>query len=134
MTLVNNINSTQNNNTVAKTQSLDKDAFLKLLITQLNNQDPLNPMEDKEFIAQMAQFSTLEQIQSMNKTLEGTNSLISEVGNAISDQLSYENATLLATNKEILQQLLNLNNAIKEYGIRPSKDAEIATIEQEESL
>lgn len=134
MTLVNNINSTQNNSTIAKTQSLDKDAFLKLLITQLNNQDPLNPMEDKEFIAQMAQFSTLEQIQSMNKTLEGTNSLISEVGNAISDQLSYENATLLATNKEILQQLLNLNNAIKEYGIRPSKDAEIATIEQEESL
>lgn len=134
MTLVNNINSTQNNSTIAKTQNLDKDAFLKLLITQLNNQDPLNPMEDKEFIAQMAQFSTLEQIQGMNKTLEGTNSLISEVGNAISDQLSYENAALLLTNKEILQQLLNLNNAIKEYGIQPSKDAEIATIEQEESL
>jgi len=48
---------------------LDRDAFLKLLITQLRYQDPLNPMEDKEFIAQMAQFSSLEQMQQMNRSL-----------------------------------------------------------------
>ena len=127
---MNNINNTQNNVTTAKQQNLDKDAFLKLLITQLSNQDPLNPMEDKEFIAQMAQFSTLEQIQAMNNTLEGTNDLISQVGYYISDHLSYENAALLSTNKEILQQLLNLNNAMKEYGIKAPDNNETNPIDE----
>ena len=49
---------------------LGKDAFLKILITQLSNQDPLDPLQDKDFIAQMAQFSTLEQMTNMNKSIE----------------------------------------------------------------
>lgn len=49
---------------------LGKDAFLKLLITQLQHQDPTNPMDDREFISQMAQFSSLEQMQNMTKTME----------------------------------------------------------------
>lgn len=45
---------------------LGKDAFLNLLVTQMRYQDPLNPTSDKDFLAQMAQFSSLEQMQNLN--------------------------------------------------------------------
>lgn len=50
-------------------KQLDKNAFLKLFVAQLANQDPLEPASDTEFIAQLAQFSTLEQMTSLNTTM-----------------------------------------------------------------
>lgn len=49
---------------------LDKDAFLNLMVTQLRNQNPLEPMDNTQFISQMAQFSALEQAQNSNKTIK----------------------------------------------------------------
>lgn len=49
---------------------IDKDEFMQLLITQLQNQDPLNPMENSEFTSQMADFASLEQLQNINGNLE----------------------------------------------------------------
>ena len=60
-----NAKNTAENGRTASSE-LGKDDFLKLLITQLQNQDPTSPMENTEFIAQMAQFSSLEQMTNMS--------------------------------------------------------------------
>ena len=67
----------QLNPTRQPTQNLGRDDFLKILITQLSYQDPTNPMQDKEFIAQMAQFSSLEQMTAMAKDFSKLTAMIS---------------------------------------------------------
>src|SRR6266700_7792333 len=53
-----------------KTKQLGKQDFLKLLLAQMQNQDPMKPMDDSQMIAQMAQFSALEATQSLQQTLQ----------------------------------------------------------------
>lgn len=55
---------------------LGKDDFLKLLMAQMTNQDPTNPLDNTEFVAQMAQFSTLEQMNNMSNNFEKLASLM----------------------------------------------------------
>lgn len=88
--------------------SLDKEAFLKLLVTQLANQNPLNPVEDKEFIAQLAQFSSLEQMQNLNKNLIS-------MGEEIIHTLDYLHLNSLQANAEILNELINIREALESY-------------------
>lgn len=57
----------------AATQILGKDDFLKLFVTQMQHQDPMNPTGDKEFMGQMAQFSSLEQLTNVAKALDEMN-------------------------------------------------------------
>lgn len=59
----------QNQTKTAGSNTLGKDDFLKILMTQLQNQDPTSPMQDKDFIAQMASFSTLEQITNLSDSI-----------------------------------------------------------------
>ncbi len=71
---------------------LGKEDFLKLLVAQLSAQDPLNPMDSREFTAQLAQFSALEQMTNVNSSLEdllkaqqamGNSSMISLIGKMV---------------------------------------------------
>lgn len=88
---VDSLNKELGNGKVFKTE-LDKDDFLKILITQLQYQDPTNPMQDKEFIAQMAQFSSLEQMTNMAASFGKLSSIIN----------SSEAQSMLGRNVEIL--------------------------------
>jgi flagellar basal-body rod modification protein FlgD len=62
--------SSQQTTTPSSTTQLGRDTFLRLLTTQLAHQDPMQPQADGEFIAQLAQFSSLEQLTQMQATLE----------------------------------------------------------------
>src|SRR5690625_4527155 len=80
----------------APSPDLGKDEFIKILMTQLQNQDPLNPMEDKDFIAQMATFSQLEQMMNMASSIDTLvhNQLVSPViqySHMIGKEVAYEN-------------------------------------------
>ncbi len=50
--------------------ALGREAFLRLLVTELKNQNPLDPVDNREFVAQLAQFSALEQMQGVNQRLD----------------------------------------------------------------
>ena len=62
---------------------LDKDAFIKLLVTQMQYQDPLEPQENSEFVAEMAQFSSLEQMTNMASKLEDINTLVGNIDTSV---------------------------------------------------
>src|SRR6266567_1558434 len=58
-----------------KTKQLGKDDFLKLLLAQMQNKDPMKPMDDSQMIAQMAQFSALEATQQLQQTIQQNNNV-----------------------------------------------------------
>ena len=71
---VNSVGQTSGTTTTSslpnRADAMGRDAFLKLLVTQLQHQDPTKPQADGEFIAQLAQFSSLEQLTQMQQTLQ----------------------------------------------------------------
>lgn len=84
---------------------VDKDLFLRILTTQLRNQDPTQPMEDREFVAQLAQFSSLEQISNLNQAF-------AQFMNSRQDDISQFSAMM---NKEVTWT--NEETGAKETGV-----------------
>lgn len=101
--------------------TLGKDDFLKLLMAQLNNQDPLKPMEHQEFSAQLAQFGSLEQLQNIHKGIE---SLQGGMGNESKmSALGMIGKTITANGNEVdLMEGQSVNLAFtKKDGVTPVK-------------
>ena len=69
--------------TLPTTNGMGRDEFLKMLVAQLKNQDPLNPMDGKDMAAQLAQFSTVEQLIAMNKSMDESKAAQAEMTDAI---------------------------------------------------
>lgn len=88
--------------------SLGQDAFFEILITQLQNQDPLNPMEDREFVSQMAEFSSLEKTEKLYSLLE----------DKLSSNQVVENSHLIGKEIEAVTEGIKQNgvvNSIKSF-------------------
>jgi flagellar basal-body rod modification protein FlgD len=99
--------------------NLGKDDFLKLLITQLQNQDPSSPMDNSQFIAQMATFSTLEQIITNNSQ----NSLVSG-SDLIGKQITWKDSSdqeVSATVKSVL-----MSNGKLQYEVNDDKGTKLS--------
>jgi flagellar basal-body rod modification protein FlgD len=76
---------------VSQAASLGQDEFMKMLIAQLQNQDPMNPMDSKDFTAQLAQFSSLQQLTNLNSTMSSLPTYLQSVSNAqISNLIGYQ--------------------------------------------
>ncbi|MFK9090541.1 flagellar hook assembly protein FlgD [Bacillus salipaludis] len=91
VTTVSNNNSIFNNTKTHEDKSiLGKDDFLRILVTQLAHQDPSSPLQDKDFIAQMATFSSLEQMTNLNTAFgKFARSQINQYTAAIGKEISW---------------------------------------------
>jgi flagellar basal-body rod modification protein FlgD len=76
----------------SSTQELDRNAFMQLLVAQLENQDPLQPIADQDFIAQLATFSNLEQLEGLNRNVIAMIAL--NQSNALLSQLTQSSALI----------------------------------------
>lgn len=95
-------------------KELDRDAFLELLVTQLKNQDPTEPLSNKDLVAQLSQLSTTEQIMNMSQAVQ-------EMVNTQMSLSKLQAASLIGKNVVINDNTLELNSGVSE-GINFSLD------------
>lgn len=114
------INGASSSTSASKTQEAE-DRFLKLLVTQLKNQDPLNPMDNAQMTSQLAQMSTVEGIDKLNTTL---NSLVNDLGTSQSMQA----AGMIGKHVMVSGNQLSLVNGVAYAGLNLSSAADQVTV------
>lgn len=131
---LNAISNDKANETRKKTQVLDKDAFLKLMMMQLKNQNPLNPTDNTEYMNQMAQFSSVEQLTNIATSQETSNKLNSLISSQLEDmslmieklakgnsgstettEVASSQKQIIEQNAKILEELVKLNATFTTY-------------------
>lgn len=95
MTTINPINSySSQSNSTQPTNEMGKEAFLKILVTQLQNQDATQPMQDGEFISQMSQLSVMEQLSNLNQNFTAylqSNNNLSQYSTMLDKKVTWTN-------------------------------------------
>ena len=117
-----NIVNTSSTSSASSTKAIGKDEFMKLLLAQLKNQNPLNPMDGTDFAAQLAQFSSLEQLSNLNAELktQGLNQMTlgyAQSANMIGKVIEAKNGNTVTA-----------NGSAVDINYRLAKDAQKVTI------
>ena len=100
---------------------LGKDAFLQMMIAQLKNQDPLNPMDGTAFVAQLAQFSSLEQLSNLNTTMGTLPNYLGQFSNA-------QMANLIGNTATATGNVINVSGSSAKITYRLPSDIQSGTI------
>jgi flagellar basal-body rod modification protein FlgD len=117
------------NNELLESQEMGQDSFLKLLIAEMQNQDPMDPMDNKDTIAQMAQFTSVEQLGKINASLEKNSEESKEAIQSIEDAIkdlgtNFVNSGSLNEDKldeinenqtKLLNEMIKLNSSLSAY-------------------
>ncbi|KFF46310.1 MULTISPECIES: flagellar hook assembly protein FlgD [Pseudomonas] len=93
-------------------QSLGKDAFLQLLVTQLKNQNPLSPQDNGAFVAQLAQFSSLEGINTLNDSVNNISSNFSS-SQALQASSLVGRSIIIQTDKAMVDTSKSMNGSVE---------------------
>ncbi len=125
------VNTVQNqvNTFVSQPQGgdkMDKEAFLELMVAQLQNQNPLEPMDGTEYAAQLAQFSSLEQLTNLNDTMNRSIDADYYLTQSINNTLT---ATLIGNDVKLASPILtNIGQDSIEFGYKLPVDASSVTV------